>query len=115
MLTLFSAEMLHEIMTAYTDSLKTALGDNLIAVVLFGSCARGDYELYSDTDVFILVHEETEEVREAVLKASVKYNWDYEMGIVGFEYTIEHYNRYYYETLFQNIRKEGKVYYGTLS
>jgi len=101
-------------MTAYTESLKLALGDNLVAVVLYGSCARGDYELYSDTDVLILVREESNEIIDAEIGIASDINMEYEMGIVGLIYTLEHYNNYYYKPLFQNVRDEGKIYYGTL-
>ena len=112
MLSLFTQETIDEIMTAYTADLKEALGDNLKAVVLFGSCARGEHEVGSDIDTFVMVENENKAIREAVHEISHKYSWDYDTVMFSFLRSREHYNKSYWETVFQLIRKEGVVYYG---
>ena len=43
-------------------------GDKLKEVILFGSCARGDYENGSDVDIMILVDVEDDEVNAEMKK-----------------------------------------------
>ena len=57
MLKPLNQKTIDEIMTQYTVNLKEKLSDNLLAVMLYGSCARGDHVIGSDVDVFILVKE----------------------------------------------------------
>ena len=112
MLTLFSQETIDNIMALYVDGLKTELGDNLKAVVLYGSCARGDHEIGSDIDVFVLVNNNDNDVIETIRRIASRLNWDYDTVMSNTICSAYKYNRFYYETLFQNIRQEGKAYYG---
>ncbi len=48
-------ETLKELAMAYTEVLKEQLGESLIAVVLFGSVARGEAAAQSDIDLLIVV------------------------------------------------------------
>lgn len=41
--------------------LKKLLGENLVSVVLFGSCARGDYKEDSDIDIAVLTKSDREQ------------------------------------------------------
>lgn len=45
----------NSILAAAVDGLKTALGDNLVSVILYGSYARGDFNEESDIDIMALV------------------------------------------------------------
>ena len=37
------------------DSYHNVFGDSLVSVLLYGSCARGDYDEYSDVDIAAIV------------------------------------------------------------
>ena len=56
MLTLLADTEIDKLMTEYGSALKEGITDNLKAVVLYGSCARGEHEVGSDIDVFVLVN-----------------------------------------------------------
>ena len=112
MRTLFSKEAIDEIMTVYVNNLKVELGSNLKAVILYGSCDRGDYEVGSDIDVFIILQDASKEAIDMIDKLSIRLDWDYDTLIACTIRSADIYNKYYYETLYQNIRREGKVYYG---
>ena len=99
-------------MTAYTNNLKAELGDNLKAVILFGSCVREEHDIGSDMDIFILVTETDKKTVESIRRVSRKYEWDYDTLMPCITRSVSHYNKYYWETIFQSIRKEGWVYYG---
>jgi predicted nucleotidyltransferase len=47
-----------------TESLKAVLGDNLVAVVAFGSRVRGDFNEGSDFDILVVVKKRTFDIKE---------------------------------------------------
>mgnify|MGYP000033855400 CR=1 FL=1 len=51
-----------------TERLREVLGENLVAVVAFGSRVRGDFHGESDLDVLIIVRNRNFEVIEEVVK-----------------------------------------------
>ncbi|RME86627.1 MAG: nucleotidyltransferase domain-containing protein [Anaerolineae bacterium] len=58
--------------------LREAYPREIVAVILFGSKARGDFECYSDTDILVLVENETWPLRSAIwdLAAAVELDFD---------------------------------------
>jgi predicted nucleotidyltransferase len=102
-----------ELMMAYVDILKAELGDNLKTVVLYGSCARGEQEIGSDIDVFILVQEANSENIKLIRSLSDKLDWQYDTLISNTIRSLDVYNKYKNDTLYRNIRQEGRVYYAT--
>jgi predicted nucleotidyltransferase len=104
--------MINEMMTAYVDSLSTALHGNLGRVVLYGSCARGDHEVGSDIDVLILVKDSSRDVIDLIQRISDKIDWQYDTLISNTVRSFDSYEKGRQESLYMNIKKEGKVYYG---
>ena len=99
-----------------TNILKDLLKNNLIKVVLYGSYARGDYNDFSDIDVFILVNKKKEELNyllnliiDKLFDLDLKYN----ITINPLIENTDTYNEYKDSSLlFENIEKEGVVLYG---
>ena len=98
------------------NRLKKLLEKNLIKIVLYGSYARGDYNNFSDIDIFILVSNKKEEIgqilnliSDELFDLDIKYN-------VTINPVIENLQIYNdnkeYSILFENIEKEGVVLYG---
>ena len=112
MTTVLEEKTIDELMNAYANSLKMELGNNLKAVILYGSCARGEHEIGSDMDVFVLVDNDDKVVVDIIDKLAIQADWDYDTLMVCTIRTVDVYTKYYHETLYQEIRKEGKVYYG---
>lgn len=112
MLTLFDKETIDELMSNYVDSLISELGNNLKAVILYGSCARGDYELGSDIDVFVLVQDASQEVIQLIRYLSDKIDWNYDTLISNTIRSFDKFNRFRNDTLYTHILQEGRVYYG---
>jgi predicted nucleotidyltransferase len=106
-----SSSAIEEIMTSYVSKLREALGDNLVRVVLFGSCARGDHEIGSDIDVFVLVQDDNLEVKYLIDHLSDQVDWQYDTLICNIIRSTSYYNRYNIEPLYANIDKEGIVHY----
>ena len=112
MLTLFNAKMIDELMTTYVKGLVAGLGDNLNSVTLFGSCARGDHEVGSDIDVFILVRDKNPDTVKLINSLSDSIDWQYDTLIANIIRSCDMYDQYKNDSLYSRIRQEGKVYYG---
>ncbi len=99
-----------------TTILKNLLKNNLIKIVLFGSYARGDYNQFSDIDIFVLVQNKKDELNkilnlicEKLFDLDIKYN----VTINPLIENLEIYNEYKdCSLLFENIEKDGVVLYG---
>ena len=99
-----------------TTILKSLLKNNLIKIVLYGSYARGDYNQFSDIDIFILVQNKKEELNkilnlicEKLFDLDIKYN----VAINPLIESLQVYNEYKdCSLLFENIEKDGVVLYG---
>lgn len=96
--------------------LEKLLEKNLIKIVLYGSYARGDYNNFSDIDIFILVSNQKEElgqilnlITEELFDLDIKYNVTINPVIENLQ--IYNANKEY-SILFENIEKEGVVLYG---
>ena len=108
----FSREIIDELMVKYTESLREALGDNLKAVVLYGSCARGDNDEHSDIDVLVLVEDDDRSAKDSISRLESNHCLDYDATLCSTIRSFAWYTKYYHEPLYQNIRQEGHTYYG---
>ena len=61
--------LLNTLMSRISDYSKSIFGDKLKNVILYGSYARGDYDVESDIDVMIMVDMSPEEL--------AKYRWNF--------------------------------------
>lgn len=67
-----------------------AYSREIAAIILFGSKARGDFERYSDTDILVLVENETWPLRSGIwdLAAAVELDADdvvFNIQVIGIE------------------------------
>ena len=95
---------------------KNIYGEKLKEVILFGSCARGDFEDDSDVDVMILLDVPRSEVEEADRKMNpvisrLDKKYEYELLFSPIVQSYSEFN-YWIEALpfYQNVRKEGIRY-----
>lgn len=65
--------------TAYIDRIRRRFPDRILAVVLFGSKARGDAHLESDLDLLVLVDGETSEFRSNLWEVASDISLDYDV------------------------------------
>ena len=96
--------------------LKKILKDNLIKIVLYGSYARGDYNNFSDIDIFILVNSKKEDLNKILNLISTnlfELDLKYNVTINPLIENTKIFNEYKESSLlFENIEKEGVVLYG---
>ncbi len=100
---------------AIKNAVPSLLGKKLKQVVLFGSCARGDYDSDSDMDVAVIIDDNRESMGEYTRKL-VNVSTDIAMenfSVVNFicipSRDFEIMKDY---TLYRNIRTEGEKIYG---
>ena len=90
--------------------------EHLKRIILFGSCARGDYSEESDIDIAVLVdcnREETSRYKDDLVRLSAEMDLA-NMVVVNFvclPYSEFNEKKSYYP-FYSNIEKEGKVIYG---
>jgi predicted nucleotidyltransferase len=104
---MLSAGQVHSLLGDLKADLKTALGDKLEELVLFGSYSRGDYSKYSDIDLIILVEDELTRSENATVDELVaRYSLRYDIVISGLVYPIISYRKIN-TPFFLNVREEG--------
>lgn len=111
-----SNDIINKIKVESTDLAKKLMGKDLIKVILYGSCARGDYAQDSDIDIALLTRCDRMEVKKysediAVIstKLAVKYFTVVNFVCIPCDEFIKKKSWYLY---FQNIETEGEVLYG---
>ena len=109
-------EMIDSAMKDIAAEAKNIYGDKLKEVILFGSCARGDFEDDSDVDIMILIDVPRSEVEEADNKMApvisrLDKKYEYELLFSPIVQSYSEFN-YWIEALpfYQNVRKEGIRY-----
>lgn len=89
---------------------------DLSSIILFGSCARGDYTNDSDIDIALLMNcsrEESKKYNNALAQVAAEVAVD-DFAVVNFCCIPreEFYEKAGWYAFFQNIQREGKVLYG---
>lgn len=109
-------EILMNVKKEITDSACTLMGTDLIEIILYGSCARGDYGEDSDIDIALLTKCGRMEVKKyddgldtIATEMAMKYFAIVNFICLPYEEFAEK-KRWY--TYFQNIDREGEVLYG---
>ena len=109
-------EIIVKVKKETTEMVKAVMGKDLVKVVLYGSCARGNYTQDSDIDIALITDCDRLEVKkynsriaEISMKLAMKY-----FSIVNFvclPYAEFNQKKSWY-SYFRNIDSEGEVLYG---
>ena len=107
MMETLTQEKVKEILKELKGKIKEAIKDKFVALILYGSYARGDYEFGSDIDVLLVVRESlTSFEKDRISKISSDLNLKYDIVITCFYYLYEVFKTW--ETpLLMNVRREG--------
>lgn len=109
-------DLIDSVITDFNLMVQEKIGEDVVQCRLFGSCARGDYDDYSDIDIILLTNcnrEESEQyadmlidiVTELALKHMVVVN---ALCVPYKEYEEK---KSWYD-FFVNIEKEGQIIFG---
>lgn len=104
-------EIIRTVVEKLAVEMKHMFGSSLKKVILYGSCARGDYSPDSDIDVMILLDISQSDLplaREQVMDAADRLDWDYDVVLTPIVQTIQTFEQYKQASVFyQNVEREG--------
>jgi predicted nucleotidyltransferase len=89
--------------------IKTELGNNLIAVNLFGSKVRGDFDRYSDIDILIIVKKYNAPLVNKIVDAQVDCLLKYDANLSPVIFSEAEYKKNIVmgSPFFENIERKG--------
>ena len=114
-------EMIDNATRELTVGIKHIYGDKLKGVILFGSCARGDFESDSDVDIMILLDVPKEDVpierrKIRAIISSLNEKYEYALLISPVIRSYDEFNKWEKVVPFyQNVQSEGVRYVLPLS
>lgn len=102
-----------EVVMEFAHNVKSILGNSLKKIILYGSCARGDYHENSDIDIMILTtltDEEIERLEVQIFDIAFDFQIDYGFDISVVVKNEEHFN-YWLGVMpfYDNVVKEGVI------
>lgn len=104
-------EKIKSVVTRFAKEAEEIYGTVLRDVILYGSCARGDFANDSDIDIMVLLdvgQEEIGEARKKILDVSDQIDLEYDVVLAPVIQSWRKYNQYMTVSRFyQNIQKEG--------
>lgn len=104
-------EKIRAVVTRFAKEAEKIYGTILRAVILYGSCARGDFARDSDIDIMVLLdvaQEELGKARSKILDVSDQIDLEYDVVLAPVIQSWGLYHQYMTVSCFyQNIQKEG--------
>ncbi len=104
-------EKIREVVEKFALEAKKIYGTALREVILYGSCARGDFEQDSDIDIMVLLDVPQEDIgtaRKKILDVSDQLDWDYDVVLTPVFQNYQLYQKYMPASkFFQNVQREG--------
>ena len=109
-------EIIKRVTEEVPDLTEKLMGKDLIKIILYGSCSRGDYTQESDIDIVLLTNCDRIEVKkynDGIASISTKLAMKY-FSVVNFVCLPyeEFQDKKEWYPYFRNIEEEGEVIYG---
>ena len=102
---------IREVVQKFAEEAKKIYGTKLMEIILYGSCARGDFEQDSDIDIMILLNVPEDEInseRRRIYDVSDKLDLDYDVVLTPVFQNYQTYKKYMSASVFyQNVQREG--------
>ena len=100
--------MIRSVITSFVKELKKKGGNNIIAIRLFGSKVRGDFENDSDIDIFVLVKDKRK-MRDKISDIAADYFYEYNVPLTPVVYSLFEYekNKELGSFFFEQVEREG--------
>ncbi|MCI8663279.1 MAG: nucleotidyltransferase domain-containing protein [Hungatella sp.] len=106
-------EKIKSVVAQFAEEIKGMFGNSLHNIILYGSCARGDFTKDSDIDLMILLdipREEIGKARRQITDISDKFDLDNDVVLAPVIQDYQLFLQYMPASgFYQNIQKEGVV------
>ena len=108
--------LIDRVVLEFSEMIQKNIGEDVVQCRLFGSCARGDYNDYSDIDLALLTkcnREESEQYTDILIDIVTELAMKYFVVINALCIPFDEYEekKSWYD-FFANIEEEGQVVYG---
>lgn len=104
-------EKIREVLGKFAEEAKKIYGPKLSEIILYGSCARGDFMQDSDIDVLVLLDVPQDEIsneRRRILDTADQLDLDYDVVLAPVFQNEQLYRQYLPVSVFyQNVQREG--------
>ena len=106
-----SEEKIRLVAEKFAEEAGRIYGDKLHSVILYGSCARGDYQDDSDIDLLLLMNvsrEQLSEERRKIFSMADRLDLEYEVVLAPVLQSYDVYEKYLpVSAFYQNVQREG--------
>lgn len=102
---------------AYLSRLVADHHDEVLSVTLYGSQARGEAEIESDIDLFIVIYQDVPALRQALIDLAWEVQFEYNVVISDIICSLSEFQQMQVNCFpyYQNIEKEGILLWKNLS
>lgn len=104
-------ERIKAVVRLFAQEIRKLYGVSLRDMILYGSCARGDFTEDSDIDIMILLDISQEDIgkaRREILDISDRFDLEYDVVLAPVLQNYQLYHQYMSVSgFYQNIQKEG--------
>ena len=104
-------DKIKEVVTLFVEEAKKVYGVKLHDVILYGSCARGDFSQDSDIDILVLLDVSRDLIsqeQKKIFSVSDKLDLEYDVVLTPIFQSYQVYQQYLNVSRFyQNVEKEG--------
>lgn len=102
---------IREVVQKFAEEVKKIYGNKLKEIILYGSCARGDFAQDSDIDIMILLDVPQDKInseRRRIYDISDRLDLNYDVVLTPVFQNYQTYKKYMSVSVFyQNVQKEG--------
>lgn len=107
---------MQDLIAQYVEAVKKIYGSHVRQIILYGSYARGDFQLDSDVDIMILLDMSDLELKAYAQQLSYMtydFNMDNDLDIKPIAKSEAHFRKWLANyPFYSNVYKEGVVLYG---
>ena len=107
---------MQDLIVQYIEAVKKIYGSHVRQIILYGSYARGDFQLDSDVDIMILLDMSDLELKAYAQQLSYMtydFNMDNDLDIKPIAKSEAHFRKWLANyPFYSNVYKEGVVLYG---
>ncbi len=106
-----SNDKIQDVINKFVQEIKELYGNSIDRIYLFGSCARGQQNDYSDIDILVLLNvpdEEIPAIRRNMRKSVNDIDWEYDVIVSPVYQSLKNFEAFKEASgFYQNVLMEG--------